>query len=338
MRVLVQIIVLCLLSSMALADTGLQRAVIGDLRLDSGEVLRDCEIAYRTAGTLNADKSNVIVFPTWFTGSSGDLVNYELIGPGKLADTDRFYVIAIDALANGVSTSPSNSTTQAGTEFPVISIDDMVRSQHILLTQHLGLDHVMAVVGISMGGMQAFQWMGQYPEFMDQAVPIDGSPKLTSYDLLQWHMHTRAIEIMQNAGVPNAKIMEFLASANLLTLWTPEYFVENVTPEEFPEFLAREEKSYARMDASDYATQLRAIMAHDVFADHAKNGESYPQNVKAKVLVVGTASDLMVNPTPGKSLSATIGASYSNIDSNCGHLGTSCKSADVIAVVNAFLK
>jgi len=57
--------------------------------------------------------------------------------------------------------------------------------QHILLTRHLGIEHARVVMGISMGGMQTFQWMGQYPEFMDKAIPIDGSPRMTSYDLLQ---------------------------------------------------------------------------------------------------------------------------------------------------------
>ena len=148
-------------------------AEIGDLPLESGEILHDVRVGYITAGVLNEDKSNVLLFPTWFGGTAKNLVDFEVIGPGKLADTDRYFVIAFDALANGVSTSPSNSTRQPGAEFPVISTGDMVESQYRLLTEHLGIESAYAVMGISMGGMQTFDWMGRYPNFMEHAIPLD---------------------------------------------------------------------------------------------------------------------------------------------------------------------
>jgi len=173
---------------------------------------------------------------------------------------------------------------------------------------------------------------------MDKAVPIDGSPRMTSYDLLQWQTHATAIELMQEAGISNAKIVEFLSLANLLTLWTPDYFVENVTPEALPEYLTTAVEAYAQMDAYNYLSQLQAMMEHDVYADHAGDEQSYEKKVEAAVLVMGVASDHMVNPAPGKALSASIAAPYSNINSNCGHMGTTCEAAEVSERVNAFLK
>ena len=73
--------------------------------------------------------------------------------------------------------------------------------------------------------------MGQYPGFMNKAIAIDGSPAPTSYDLLQWQTHETAITMMQQAGIENTDIMEFTSTLSLLTLWTPEYFVEKITPE-----------------------------------------------------------------------------------------------------------
>ena len=133
-------ILLCLLlTNLATGTLGAepprQFADIGDLALVSGEMLRDVRIAYRTAGELEADRSNAILFPTWFTGTSGELFRFEKIGPGLLADTDRFYVIAVDSLGNGVSTSPSNSERQPGPDFPRIAIDDMVNAAPALLTK-----------------------------------------------------------------------------------------------------------------------------------------------------------------------------------------------------------
>jgi homoserine O-acetyltransferase len=331
-------LVLIFCCTAAVAESEQQFTSIGDLPLESGEILQDVKIGYRIAGTLNADKSNTIVFPTWFTGSSGDYIKYGLVGPGKLADTDRYYVVIIDALANGISTSPSNSPKQAGALFPAITIDDMVTSQHILLTRHLGLDHARVVMGVSMGGMQTFQWMGQYPGFMDKAIPIDGSPRMTSYDLLQWQTHLQAIEMLQAAGVSNLEITDLLASLNLLTLWTPDYFVENVPPEKLPEMIAEAEQGYAHLDANDYAAQMRAMIGHDVYAQDTAGQPGYVESVTTDVLVIGVASDHMVNPAPGKKLAATLNARHLEVQSNCGHIGSTCEGASVIAAVNDFLE
>jgi len=116
----------------------LQFAELGDLELVGGGVLEDVRLGYRTAGELNADGSNAILFPTWFGGTSGQL----LAVWSPWIDTDRFFLIIVDALGNGVSTSPSNSEAQPGQSFPRIGIRDMVNSQHRLLTE------VLNVVGL----------------------------------------------------------------------------------------------------------------------------------------------------------------------------------------------
>lgn len=329
---------LCLVCASASADSPLQTQSIGDLQLESGEVLLDCTIGYRVTGTLNTDKSNVIIMPSWFTGTTADLLMAGLIGPGKLADTSLYYVVSIDALGNGVSTSPSNSALQSGAKFPKLSIKDMVNSQYKLLTEKLGIHHAKAVIGISMGGMQTFQWLSLYPEFMEKAVPIDGSPKMTSYDLVQWKTHQTAIQLLQGAGVDNSKIMALLSSLNLLTLWTPDYFVEKVAPTDVPALLSREEQGYADEDAYDYLSQIHAMIGHDVFAKRNADAPDYTEIVLADVLVVGVAGDQMVNPAPGKALAASIGASYADIESNAGHMGTTVEADEVARLVSAFLE
>ena len=92
MRLTFLCVFLCLLCDEVAADSEQQFADIGDLPLESGGVLQDARIGYRTAGALKADKSNVIVFTTWFTGTSGQMIQYGLVGPGMMADTERFHV------------------------------------------------------------------------------------------------------------------------------------------------------------------------------------------------------------------------------------------------------
>jgi hypothetical protein len=100
----------------------------GDLKLESGEVIKDFSISYVTHGTLNAKKSNAILMVTAISGNHHRLDF--MIGPGKALDPDKYFIVATDAISNGLSTSPSNSTGQARMSFPKFTIRDMVESQY----------------------------------------------------------------------------------------------------------------------------------------------------------------------------------------------------------------
>lgn len=319
------------LATITLADEQ-QFAEMEWLTTTSGAAIENCRIGYRTAGELNDDRSNVIVFPTWFTGTSEILFTAGLIGPGKLADTDQYFVVAIDALGNGVSCSPSNATG-----FPRISTEDMVRSQHWLLTEHLGIEHAHAVLGISMGGMQTFRWMSTFPSFMDKAIPIDGSPRMTSFDLLQWQTHRDIVRMMQVGGMNQDEIRLVLSRVGLLSLYTPEYFVEQVPIEELDDFVKGSDASFAGMDVNDYVSQLEAMIDHDLIGDSDESIFAYVREVESDVLVIGVPSDHMVNQAPSRRVARALGAPYFEIQSNCGHVGTTCEIELVSKRVADFL-
>ncbi len=313
-----------------------QFADLGDLELESGEILENVRIGYVAVGSLNEDRSTVVVFPTWFTGTTRFLVDFGVIGTEGVVDTDDYYVIAVDALANGVSTSPSNSRTQGGAAFPSITIGDMVVSQHRLLTEHLGIDHVHAVVGISMGGMQTFDWVGRYPDFMDKAVSIDGSLQMTSYDLLAFGAKKRIIRTLRDDGRDNAEISAIIEQINQLSLRTPEWFVENVPRAELTDFLARDAASV--YDSYDYELQQDAMMLLDLLGDSPESREAWAERISAEVLVVSGRRDQMVNPASAIEAAKLLEAENFFHDSNCGHLGTVCEAESVRAVVHEFLK
>src|SRR5438876_6763260 len=137
-----------------------QRHAMGDLKLESGEVIRDFAISYVTHGTLNAKRSNAILMVTAISGNHHRLDF--LIGPGKALDPTKYFIVCTDAIGNGLTTSPSNSQSQPRMKFPRFVMRDMVTSQQKLM-EHLGIKRVLAVVGPSMGGMQALQWGVSHP-------------------------------------------------------------------------------------------------------------------------------------------------------------------------------
>src|SRR3954466_10643533 len=142
----------------------------GDLKLESGEAIKDFAISYVTHGTLNAKKSNAILMVTAISGNH-HRIDF-MIGPGKALDPAKYFIICTDAIGNGLTTSPSNSKLQPRIAFPKFAIRDMVQSQVRLLKEKFGIDHLVAVIGPSMGGMQVLQWGVSHPDYMDALVAM----------------------------------------------------------------------------------------------------------------------------------------------------------------------
>jgi len=315
----------------------LRFAELGDFTLESGAVIRDCRIGYRTFGKLAGDKSNVIVFTTWASGTTEQAKS--IIGSGNLIDSDKYFVVAIDALGNGVSSSPSNSKQQPRMSFPKFTLRDTVNTQHELLLKVLHLNHVRAVMGISMGGMQTFQWIVSYPDFMDQAIPIVGSPRLAPYDLLLWQAQIDAIMNDRgwndgNYSMNPARAAEFEFGALLLT--TPDNYNRQMTRQKVFEELEKSKKSRG-FDANDKIRQVQAMMALDVSEPFGGSMARAAAAVKAKVFVIVAKFDHVVTPGPALEFAPLINARVLELESDCGHSAPSCESQKVGAAVREFL-
>jgi homoserine O-acetyltransferase len=313
-----------------------QVANLGDLKLENGQILRDCKVAYHTFGELKPDKSNVVLFPTWFSGSSADLA--PLIGPGKLIDSSRYYVIAVDALANGVSSSPTNSTVQPRMQFPRISIRDMVLSQHELLVRALQIPHLKAVMGISMGGMQTFQWALSFPDFMDKAIPIVGSPQLAPYDLLLWQANLDAIQKdpeWRNGDYQKEPVLPAVQELADLALTTPEQYNQSTTRKQFFESIGK--RTVPVFGAADRVIQLQAMMGHDVATPFGGSMDKAAAAVKAKMLVVVNTHDHMVTPGPATQFAKLAHAQLLELKGDCGHKASSCEEAKIGSTIARFL-
>ena len=328
--------ILLLASVAAAAAQPGQTVQLGDFRLESGEVIREGHLAYVALGTLNPAKDNVLVVPVWLAGTPRELVDIGFIGPGQVFDTSRYYVVAIDSFGSGVSSSPSNSRLQPGGSFPAFSIRDVVRAQHTLLTEHLGIRHVRAVAGISMGALATFQWMVSYPAFMDMAIPIEGSPRLTAYDRLVWSTELAVLENVRTCK-GNRAAMEALTPLHVLLAWPPEYRIAHTRPDEFPAFLADQRQKLSAYDADNWASQVRAILGHDIFRDFGQSEEKAARTIRAKGLVVTVPGDRMAYPEPSRAFARLLGAETAELDGACGHFAFLCDRKRLADVVNAFL-
>lgn len=300
--------------------------------MQSGAVIHDFRLGYRTLGRLNAEKSNMILFPSWLGGTSKDLVQYA--SPKSYLDTNKYFVVLVDAIGDGVSTSPSNSKSQPLMEFPEFTIRDMVEAEHRLATEVLHVAHVRAVTGISMGGMQTFEWAIAYPEFMDEAIPIVGSTQSTSYDKLLWTSQIDAIELdpAWNNGKPTGPVTRGLFVAEQISdmnRTSPAQHVKETSSKDFDNLLAKIKKN-ASSDAgtaADYIRQREAIIHLDIPAEFGGSAPDAAARARAKFLIIVSPQDHMVNPTPAAAFAALVGAPLILMESPCGHLSAGCVSA-----------
>jgi homoserine O-acetyltransferase/O-succinyltransferase len=156
---------------------------LGDVTLQGGATLRDAKLAYKTYGELNADKSNAVVYPTWYSGRHWD--NEWLIGEGMALDPAKYFVIVPNMLGNGLSSSPSNTPPPYDrARFPDVTFYDQVQQQHRLVTETFGIERLALVTGWSMGAGQTYQWAVSFPDMVERACPFCGSSKTSEHNIV----------------------------------------------------------------------------------------------------------------------------------------------------------
>jgi len=327
------------------AEPGLEFYEIGDFKLESGEVIHDFKIAYMTEGTLNTKKSNAVLMVTAISGNH-HRIDF-MIGPGKGLDTDHLFVIRTNAIGNGLTTSPSNSTSQHGPAFPHFTIRDMVESQYQLL-KHLGIEHLVAVSGASMGGMQTLQWGVSHPEMMDSLVALTPMARTSPWSIAvnEATRHALMLDPAFDGGNyqtqpekgwrMRAEVLQVLATR------TPEAMREQFpNPMDVMPWIAAQEEAVLKtgFDANDWIAQTWAYDRHNV-GDTPVDGKPVfggdpmkaLKTIKAKTLIMSGELDLYNPVEEGIEAAATIpDGRHVTIPSVQGHVAAAAgfKSADV---------
>lgn len=303
---------------------------LGACETESGITIDDCRIGYRTAGTLNEDRSNAVLVPTWYGGTSEEhlfLASAEAIDPAK------YFIIFVDAIGNGVSVSPSNSTAQALGAFPELRIADMVDSQHRLLTEQFGIEKLHAIVGISMGGMQAFEWGVRYPDFSDRIVSIVGSPQLPAFDIVLWRAQNQLGAMARDCQCEEPLVIMSLVGA---LSQPPAVFSQNVSREDAIGSLPPS-RTFDIGSTWNSQRQAEAMIHHDIARNLNGDLAAAAKAVLADVLVMVAMDDRVVSPTPALTFSELDGAESVILASGCGHGAHRCDSLTVNDALQAFL-
>lgn len=161
---------------------------LGSFVLRSGYTLPSATLAYRTHGTLNARKDNLVLFPHMYSGTPSSLDLY--IGPGKPLDTEKYFVVCPGQLGGGLSSSPSNTPPPFDRgQFPPVAITDDVTAQYKLVTEHFEVEELHAVLGWSMGAQQTYEWAVRYQDMVPRAAAFAGTAKTPAHNQVFIDLH-----------------------------------------------------------------------------------------------------------------------------------------------------
>ena len=312
---------------------------LGELKLESGSVLRQAFVGYKTHGQLNRDRTNGIVYPTQFAAQHGDIE--WLIGPGRALDTDRYFIIAVDQLGNGVSSSPSNAPApQDRSRFPAVTIRDDVGAQYRLVTEGFGLQKLALVTGYSMGAQQAFQWAVSYPALVERIAPFCGTAKTTAHNrvFLETVRTALTTDPAWMAGdYASPPVAGLRAVARVYAGWG---FSQSFYNQELYRALGFGtvddvltgfwEQRYMRRDANNLLSMLRTWQLNDVSSNPARTLQDVLGSIRAKATVMASETDLYFTPADVQANAALIpGARLRVIPSLWGHMaGAGLNPAD----------
>jgi len=330
-------ILLCLIISFTtvFAQSPQKFSDIGNLALENGDTIINCRIGYRTVGELNKDKSNIIIYPTWFSGTSEQIVPY--IAKDKLIDGSGFFIVIIDALGNGISSSPNNSLLQEGSEFPEFTIRDMVNGQYLFLKKEFDVEKIYGAIGGSMGSLQVLEWAASYPDFVDKVVAYSSSPKVTSNELLIFNIRVDIIDSYKKLNASEKQIQRLLSMQTQLLARTPDYLANNIDENKFDKYFERfGSEPNERFTSDNYRSQLKAMTAHNIYSPFGNSADETIRHLKSEIFLIVARTDNLLHPKAAIEFAEKSGAKIMVLDNEYGHLAVGHEMKRCADEINKF--
>ena len=355
-------------------------AFVTPLTLASGSVLAAYELVFETYGTLNADASNAILICHALSGHHHVAGRYaetdkaagwwdNMVGPGKPIDTDRFFVVGVNNLGGcHGSTGPSSANPDTGqpwgSAFPLVTVADWVCAQ-ARLADRLGIECWAAVIGGSLGGMQALEWSVRYPDRVRHALLIASAPKLSAQNIAFNDVARQAIltdpefhggdfyahGVLPRRGLRLARMLghiTYLSDDGMgekfgRMLRSGEYKFGYDVEFEIESYLRYQGDKFSdRFDANTYLLMTKALDYFDPAAAHAGNLAAALAPARAEFLVASFTSDWRFSPARSReTVKALIAAgkrvSYAEIESAHGHDAFLMTDPPYVALMRAYL-
>lgn len=300
---------------------------LGRLALESGAGL-PARLAYATHGTLAADGGNAVLVPSYYTGTADSYRPW--IGPGGVLDTDRLFVVVVDMLGNGVSTSPSNAPGEfAGPRFPVVTVRDQVRAQRLLLDA-LGVRRLRLVMGWSMGAMQAYEWATGFPDDVDALLPICGAARCSPHNRVFLEGVRAALTAdpaFDGGRYASPPVAGLAAFGRVYAGWaySRDFFSLGAYRElGYPRVQAVLDgwaADHAAMDANDLLAMMDTWLSGDVGRDRPGGYESALRSVRARTIVMPSTTDAYFTAADSAVEASLVpGAELRPLESELGHI------------------
>lgn len=353
------------------------------LPLKSGALLPEFSLVYETYGTLNSDASNAVLVCHALSGNHHvagytDAADIDgttgwwdnLVGPGKPLDTNKFFVVGVNNLggcygSSGPNTKHPKTGKLYGADFPVVTVEDWVASQ-ARLADHLGVQNWAAVVGGSLGGMQALQWTLSYPDRLQHAVVVASAPKLTAQNIAFNEVARQAILTdpefygghYYEQGVVPARGLKLARMLGHITYLSDDQMAEKFgrslkdgalkysyeTDFQIESYLRYQgEKFSGYFDANTYLLTTKALDYFDPAESTGGNLDAALAGAKADFLLVAFTTDWRFSPERSREIMTALvhngrRVSYAEIDSVHGHDSFLMDDAQYHAVLRTYFE
>ncbi len=352
------------------------------LFLRSGEVLEEYTLIYETYGTLNAEGSNAVLICHALSGNHHAAGYHSetdekpgwwdtMVGPGKAIDTNRLFVVSSNNIGGcDGSTGPSSISQSSGKPwgslFPQVTVEDWVETQK-RLAERLGISHWAAVIGGSLGGMQALEWSVRYPDWLSHCVVLAAAPGLSAQNIAFNEIARQAIfsdphwmegnyalaQTIPEKGMALARMvghLTYMSADKMSDKFGRELRQGSFEPDDdepifqVESYLRYQGSQFAgRFDANTYVIMTRALDRFDL-ASHGKGSLTEAlAKATAEFLIVSFSSDWRFAPSRSQEMTNALLASgkkvtYADIESDAGHDGFLLKDENYIALVSAWMK
>jgi homoserine O-acetyltransferase len=279
---------------------------LGDITLQSGARLGDARLAFKTYGRLSAARDNVIVLPTFYTGTHERNEGYLSTIPAL--DPEHFFLVSINLFGNGLSSSPSNAAPPFdGPRFPRITLFDNVACQHRLLTERFDVKRIALVAGWSMAGCQSYQWAAQYPDMVDAIMPFCASARTSPHNIVFLEGAKAALQAdcaFDGGNYSSAPRVGLKAFARVYAGWaySQAFYRDRIHRElgfdSFEDLLVDWERDHLDWDANNLLSKLWTWQHGDISANHIYHGkfESALEAIRARAILIPCTTDLYFPP------------------------------------------